>query len=232
MSLALRLLLNLGGYQDEAGKEEQGPSGGSVITDDERTQFDAWLAQQEADKDKPPASSDKDKQQEKTDYQIAIDAQAAEDAEKKKKETFTDVIRGEIEFDSNFDKLITDNSKLFKNDAAFFRKNAKGLSAKDSVHYLKCMAAQDFFATESNLELLTAKDKAYIQSSVAESHERNINSTRAWEIFESAMNVASRLKIQNEYRQNGGGGGGDSATPMLDAFIAKSKHRIRGTKPE
>ena len=110
------------------------------------------------------------------------------------------------------------------------RRGVKGLSGADKDHALKCLLVQDFFSTASNIDLLTPSDADTIKSKVLGAHERNIDSAEAHRIFESAMNVATRLNLAKDYRNTGGNGTG-SNTPLLDAFIEKSKNKVRGIKP-
>jgi hypothetical protein len=153
-------------------------------------------------------------------------AQAVLDAKKLAEDDTT--IRSDIAFDMSFDKLVTEQKHMFKTDIEFMRKGVDGLTGKELTHALKCIAVKDFFNSEQNQELLTPTDLDYVKGMLPQ-HDNNVDSAKAFSVMEQAMHIAKRLNKSDQYRNHGGGDNG-SSTPVLDAFIEKSKKRIRGEK--
>jgi hypothetical protein len=212
------------------GDDNDDDGGGDKLTDAEVAEFNQWKTDKQKNADDEAARILAEKNGKKSAYETLLAEQAEQKLKDDNKNKNTETIREEVKFDGEFDALIESNKKAFKNDAEFFRKGAKGLSGSESIHFMKCMAVKDFFSSPENLDLLTARDKAFIGSSVIDEHERNIDSGKAWEVFESALNVSRRLQSASQYRKSNTDENGNSNTPLLDKFINKSKNRIRGIK--
>jgi hypothetical protein len=203
---------------EEAGKEELGGNGGVEPSISDLMKTIADLTEL-VTKPEPKGKDDGISASERA-------AQAVLDA--KKGEDDNTSIRADISFDMGFDKLVNEQKHLFKTDIEFMRKGVDGLQGKELTHALKCIAVKDFFSSESNQELLTSTDLDYVKGMLPQ-HDNNVDSAKAFSVMEQAMHIAKRLNKSDQYRNSGGGDNG-SSTPVLDAFIEKSRKRVRGEK--
>lgn len=139
------------------------------------------------------------------------------DQEEEEKQKLADM-KSLVQFETGFDDFIKNNSSLFTMDSAKMREGAKGLEGKELQHSLTCIAAQNFFDTEANLELLSESDQNFIKNNILGQHERNIDSKAAWTLVQSAINVAIRLK--NHGKQKGSSNNYDETeAPNVKKYI-------------
>lgn len=171
----------------------------------------------------PPKKDDED-------TRSSFQKQKDSEKEDRKKDEDVNVIREQVRFDQEFDRVIDDNKRLFNDlNTSRVREDAKAeeLDGADLVNFLQANAAQAFFSSKDNLALLNDSDQRYVESSVLGKRERVVEGSKAWSILQSAMHIAKRLKHTNHTRGAGKDGNGQSTTPKLDSFIEKAKARTR-----
>jgi hypothetical protein len=205
------------GYQEEAGGEDKGQGGGDEdkgqqMTEEEIAEF-TKLKADEADRAKG-----------KNDRSL-YEKMKQEEKDRQSKKTDDQNLRGMVEFDLTFDKLLNDNKQHFTVTAESVREVAKGLSGAELNNTLKVTAIKSFFDNDENLEALSQTEREYIKAKVIGQHDTFVDTAEAWRIMTNGLHVLDRMKQQDQFRK--GKKGDNSEMPNFDKYMEKAKARVK-----
>jgi hypothetical protein len=207
------------GYQDEAGGEDKGGQGGG--DDDDKGQ--TLSAEEIAEFTKLKADA-ADREKGKNDRSL-YEKMKQEETDRQNKAKGDQDMRGMVEFDLTFDKLLTDNKQYFTVTAEKVREVAKGLTGQDLNNTLKVTAIKSFFDNEDNLEALSQSEKDYIKAKVIGQHDSFVDTAEAWRIMTNGLHVLDRMSQQDQFRK--GKQGENSEMPNFDKYMEKAKARVK-----
>lgn len=156
----------------------------------------------------------------------------AEQAQQSQQDTIKQ-LQEQVRFEQGFDSGIKQNEKLFTHTAEDFRKVTEGLEGKELNDALMCVATKDFFTKDTNLQVLTDADQAYVKAEIKK-HDKQVDAPKLWGIMQNAIHILHRLQIGQQYRGAGNAGTDldNTETPNITAYVKRCREKGAGIQPK